>query len=153
MLARLGIPWVGLGSFLAFFAVIGDPILWLIERMRPGTLPVQVFNLFNRPIFLVFRDDGYLWSRYFGRMPVGWRLYVSVASRKVIGLFSEQLRLEFVSVLHRLQGFLAARIVRPQIPQMAVRPPPLPLETPARIGNVGGAAQGARPWFCRFGNR
>ena len=34
--------------------------------------------------------------------------YLSVTSRKVIWLFSEQLRLHFVPVLHRLQGCLAA---------------------------------------------
>ena len=31
-----------------------------------------------------------------------------ITSRKVIGLFLEQLRLQFVPVLHRLQGRLAA---------------------------------------------
>lgn len=57
LLARLGIPWVGLGSFVALLGAVGDPILWLIEKKRPGTLPVQVFNLFNRPIIWVFRND------------------------------------------------------------------------------------------------
>ena len=35
-------------------------------------------------------------------------VYLAVTSRKVIWLFSEQLRLHFVPVLHRLQGCLAA---------------------------------------------
>ena len=35
--------------------------------------------------------------------------YLTVTSRKVIGLFLEQLRLQFVPVLHRLQGRLAAQ--------------------------------------------
>ena len=34
--------------------------------------------------------------------------HIAVTSRKVIWLFSEQLRLHFVPVLHRLQGCLAA---------------------------------------------
>ena len=38
---------------------------------------------------------------------VDWHLVVT--SRQVIGLFSEQLWLQFVPVLHRLQGRLAAQ--------------------------------------------
>ena len=34
---------------------------------------------------------------------------LTVTSRKVVGLFPEQLRLEFVPVLHRLQGRPAAQ--------------------------------------------
>ena len=35
--------------------------------------------------------------------------YLGVTSRKVIWLFSEQFRLDFVPVLHRLQGCFAAQ--------------------------------------------
>jgi hypothetical protein len=38
-----------------------------------------------------------------------WNILLGVTSRKVVWLLSEQLRLEFVPVLHRLQGRLAAQ--------------------------------------------
>ena len=53
-LARMGVPFAGLGSLVCFFAAIGDPVLWFIERQSPGKLPVNDFGFFNRPVLLVY---------------------------------------------------------------------------------------------------
>lgn len=52
-LDKMGVPFAGLGALAAFPVVIGDPILWFVQRQRPGTLPVDRFGMLNRPILVI----------------------------------------------------------------------------------------------------
>lgn len=60
-LARAGIPFIGLLSLPAMaFSVPGDPILWIVERLRPGTLPISNLRIFNMVGFiLVTKPDAF----------------------------------------------------------------------------------------------
>lgn len=52
---RFGVPFAGLGGFMAFLGVIGDPLLWYIEKRKPGFIPSVGFSMLNRPVLIIDR--------------------------------------------------------------------------------------------------
>ncbi|GGN60453.1 hypothetical protein GCM10011349_42020 [Novosphingobium indicum] len=53
------IPFVGLIGFIPLiYMVSGDPILWLVEHFRPGTVPIANFKPFNFKTILIVVDEG-----------------------------------------------------------------------------------------------
>jgi hypothetical protein len=47
-----------LGFVPLVFMVAGDPILWAIEKARPGTIPMANFQIINGKTILIIIDDG-----------------------------------------------------------------------------------------------
>ena len=52
-LDKMGIPFIGIGAIVGFLAVVGDPLLWIANKFRPGIVPMQDFGIFNRTVLLV----------------------------------------------------------------------------------------------------
>jgi len=53
LLDKLGVPFAGILVIAGFFVVIGDPLVWTINKFKPGMLPVEEFGFLNRPILFV----------------------------------------------------------------------------------------------------
>lgn len=52
-------PLAGLlGLVPLIYMVSGDPLLWLIERIRPGTVPIREFKPLNLKTILIVVDEG-----------------------------------------------------------------------------------------------
>lgn len=53
-LAQRGVPWIGLVPLMASFSVaVGDPILLVLDKMRPGTIPLENFKFMNFAFFIL----------------------------------------------------------------------------------------------------
>ena len=56
-LARAGIPFVGLLALPAWLAVLADPIIHVVWKMKPELIPVDHFKLINPPVLALFNTE------------------------------------------------------------------------------------------------
>ncbi|MEQ1790260.1 MAG: hypothetical protein ABL857_07440 [Rickettsiales bacterium] len=56
LLSKIGIPFAGfLSILLAIPLYIGDPIIWLIHKMKPDLIPLENPSVFNPPLVWVVK--------------------------------------------------------------------------------------------------
>ncbi|MBV5273971.1 MAG: hypothetical protein JZU52_10110, partial [Lamprocystis purpurea] len=56
-LSRAGVPLIGLLSLPAWLIAVGDPLVWIVWRLKPEWVPVDRFRLINAPVLSVFMAD------------------------------------------------------------------------------------------------
>lgn len=56
-IARAGVPFIGLVCFVGLPAIVGDPLVWALKKVKPQWVDVEPFYFFNRPFLLVFKGQ------------------------------------------------------------------------------------------------